>query len=122
MIFQTENQINIFLIFLFLGIILEIFFSIIKIVFLIKFKKNFKKNILNCLFFSIFSLIFVVFLIFFNFGIFKISILIAYILGFCWSNFVCKNLVVFFENKWYNTIIKIKQTKKEEYANKSKQG
>lgn len=120
MIFQTQNQLNTFLIILFFGLICCLFFNFIKTIFLISFTKKFKKILFCCIFYSIFACFFIFLLIFFNFGIFNISLLLAFILGFIWCNFLFKNLVVFLENKWYTTYNKIKISFKDTNASKSK--
>ena len=99
MIFLTVNQLNCFLLFLFLGII-----YLIKIIFCFNFLKNITKNILKCVFFSIFAIIFIFFINFFNFGKMSISLLLGTILGYVWFDKLATNSVVFLQNKWYNTV------------------
>ena len=114
MIFSTSNQINCFLIFMFLGIVFSIIFNIINILFFKKFAKKFKKNLINCVFFAFFSIVFIIFLNLFNFGEFSLALCLATFLGFIWLNFISKNLVVFLSNLWYNK----KQKRKKIYARK----
>lgn len=106
MIFSTFNQVNIFLIFLFLGIIFGIVFLLFNILFLHKFLKNIKKIIINCIFYMFFSCIFVFFLNIFNFGDLNIFLILIYIVGFLWSKKVFENSLVFLKNKCYTKNIK----------------
>ena len=76
MIFQTENQINVFLIFLFFGLICCLLFNLLKTLFLINFFKNFIKILFYCVFYCVFSCFFVILLIFYNYGKFSFSILL----------------------------------------------
>lgn len=104
MIFQTQNQVNIILIFIFFGILL----GFISIVFFTLFLKNFQKilikSIINCVFYVFFSVFFIFLLNFFNFGKFNLTLTLCYIFGFAWFVFLCRNLVVILEKKWYNII------------------
>ncbi len=106
MIFSTSSQLNCFLIFVFLGIVLSIVSNAINILFLEKFAKKLKKIIINFNFYAIFSIFFVIFINVFNFGEFSISLLIASTLGFIWFNFTTKKLVVFLSSLWYTKLTK----------------
>ena len=112
MIFSTNNQLNCFLIFLFLGILTGLIFNFFFVVFLKKHQKNIKKIIFDTIF-CLFFYVFYIFLInIFNLGIFSLSLLSAFSIGFFFEKKVSFNLVVFLENKWYNTIKR--KTKHEE--------
>lgn len=102
MIFKTFNQLNCFLLFLFFGIIFGIFYLIFSVVFLKKYQKIFQKIIFEGIFYTFFSIFYVFFINFYNFGKISFVLILAYLLGFLWINKLGKNLVVNFENKWYN--------------------
>ena len=104
MIFSSLNQLNCFLIFLFLGFLCSFIFNMFFVIFCINFSKNFKKTIFKTIFFSIFSIIFIFFINFFNFGKMSISLLLGTILGYVWFDKLATNSVVFLQNKWYNTV------------------
>lgn len=108
MIFSTQNQINCFIIFLFCGILIGLFFKLINLLFLIKFKKIFQKNIFFGVFYLFFCVFFIFLLIFFNFGKFSFTLLSSYLFGFWWTLKLVKKSFDVFENLWYNTINKIK--------------
>ena len=59
-----------------------------------------------------FSVFFVIFLNLFNYGIFSLTLLLFYILGFYWIVRATNKTVVIFENKWYNTIKNLKHSNK----------
>ena len=120
MIFFSLNQLNSFLIFLFIGVVLGIIFCVLKIIFLFNFRKKLLKNIYFCMFFTLFFNIFIIFLNIFNFGKFNFVLLFSYISGFVLLEKVANKSVVFFENKWYTIITKYKQFKRNSNANKSK--
>lgn len=102
MIFSTLNQLNCFILFLFCGIILGIFYLIFSILFLKKHQKIFQKIIFEGIFYTFFSIFYVFLINFFNFGKISYVLIIGYILGFLWIKKVLQNLVVFLTNKWYN--------------------
>lgn len=104
MIFAAINQLNCFFIFLNLGIIFNLFYNLIKIIFCLNFSKNIKKNIINCIIFSIFSIIFVIFINLFNFGILSPTLIFACILGWLLFETTVKKSVVFLQSKWYNVL------------------
>lgn len=113
MIFSTNNQLNCFLIFSFFGILTGLIFNFFFVIFLKKYQKNIKKIIFDAIF-CLFFCIFYIFLInIFNLGIFSISLLVAFSAGLFFSKKATRNLVVFLENKWYNTIKR--KTKNEEH-------
>lgn len=120
MIFSTFNQFNIFLIFIFFGFIFGFIYNLINIIFLLKFAKNLKKIIIFCCFYTVFCCFFVILLNLFNFGIVSPILIFAFVFGFFWCNKAIRNLVVFYENKWYNTINKIKILRRKKHASKSK--
>ena len=117
MIFQTQNQIYCFFIFIFFGIILGLISILFFSFTLIKFQKNLIKTIFLTIFYSIFAIFFVILLNFFNFGKFNIVPLFAYIIGFLWIKQLLKNLLVIFQNKWYNIfnkfLTKFKKSRKQ---------
>ena len=108
MIFSTFNQLNCFLVFLFFGLILGLISKLIFIIFSKNFQKIIVKNIIYTIFYSIFSIFFVILINLYNLVQHSYALIIAYLLGYLWFNYLSKNLVVFLENKWYNIIIKIK--------------
>ncbi len=104
MIFSTQSQLNCLLIFLFCGFICGIILSVLNIIFL----KNYQKKLIKTLFDSVFCVFFCIFFIillnFFNFGKFSIVLFLSFYLGKFWIQTLNKNLVVIFENSWYNKI------------------
>lgn len=120
MIFSTFNQVHVFLLFLFFGIIFSIIFNILSVIFLKKYLKIFGNIIFETIFYSIFSIFFAIFINLFNLGQFSIVLLISYILGFVWCNFAGKKLFAFFSTKWYNLLIKIKPKRRIRHAKKHK--
>jgi len=120
MIFNTINQFNCFLIFLFFGIIFNLIYNLFSILILKKYQKKLKIIIFDTIFYSFFS-IFLIFLInFLNYGKFSFSILAATIIGFLLNNMLTKNLVVFLENKWYTLYNKLFPKGANHNATKSK--
>ena len=123
MIFGTLNQLNCFILFLFCGIILGIIYSFFSILFLKKYQKIFQKIIFEGIFCTFFAIFYVFLINFYNFGKISYVLIFIYILGILWAQKVLKNLVVFYENLWYNYI----EQKKEKHSgrktrkNKSKQ-
>ncbi len=108
MIFSTFNQLNIFLLFLFFGIIIGIISKIFFVLFLKNFQKIIIKNIIYAIFYTFFSIFFIILINFYNLGQFSYALIISYLLGFFWLNYISKNLVAFLENKWYNIFTKFK--------------
>jgi len=120
MIFNTINQFNCFLIFLFFGIIFNLIYNLFSILILKKYQKKLKIIIFDTIFYSFLSM-FLIFLInFLNFGKLSLVVLLAFVLGFISLNILTKNLVVFFENKWYTIINKIFPKGEKHNASKSK--
>ena len=122
MIFSTLNQVNCFLIFVFLGIIFSIIYDALFILFLKKHRKKFANYTFDTIFYAIFSCFFVIFKNIFNFGLFSFSLLLACSIGFVWTKSTTKNLVVFLEEKWYNKITLKRKEKRVQNASKSKEG
>ncbi len=114
MIFETTHQLNIFLIFIFFGIIIGLFSIIYFSFFAINFAKKIKKIILNCVFYSIFSVFFANLLFFYNFGTFSPTLLLSYIGSYLSVKFLTRKSVVLLEKKWYTTLNKLKRTKQKE--------
>ena len=102
MIFSTINQLNCFILFLFFGIIFGIIYLIFSVLFLKKYQKIFQKIIFEGIFYTFFSIFYVFLINFYNFGKFSLVLIFGCVLGFLWIKFMLKNLVVFFENLWYN--------------------
>lgn len=115
MIFSTQNQMNCFLIFVFLGINFYLFYSFFAIIFSINFGKILKKIIFDSIFYAFFAIIFIIFLILFNFGCFSLSLIFAVLIGSFWSKLTFQKSVVFFKNLCYN--IKNKKKRGKENAN-----
>lgn len=106
MIFSSLNQVNCFLLFLFRGIILGFISQIFFTLTLKKYQKIYLKIIFETLFYTFFSVFFCFLINFFNFGQYSFALILAYILGYIWIKNIDKNLFVFLETKWYNTINK----------------
>lgn len=132
MIFSTLNQVNVFLVFLFFGVVFGFLFHFVKLLYrssdkvnplnknktnkkiskkfkkyiekLLIFLKIFKKTIINTIFYLIFGIIFAFLINFFNFGNFSTVLLFTSILGFMWSYKSTKNLVVFLQKIWYTKV------------------
>ena len=101
MIFSTFNHLNIFLIFLFLGLIFGFIYLILNIIFLHCFSKNIIKNIINCIFYTFFTCFFNIFINIFNFGKINLTLITSCLVGYVWCLKVFKNLLVFYKNKCY---------------------
>ncbi len=108
MIFSTQNQLTSIIIFIFFGIVV----GIISILYFIFFVNNFQKKLIKLInltiFYAFFNIFFIILLNFFNFGIFSITLLLSYILGFCWIKKLLHKSVVILEKKWYTKINNIK--------------
>ena len=117
MIFSTLNQLNIFLIFVFGGILCEIIRSVFNTLFLINFQKKLTKTIFFFIFYSFFSIFFVFLINFFNFGKLSIVTIFAFVLGKQTTKFTIKKTVVILENLWYNKIRKLLNTKEKKTKN-----
>ena len=98
MIFQTQNQLNCMLIFIFAGT----FIAFISTFFLFNFRKKIIKMLIYCVFYSFFCVFFIFLLNFYNFGKFSLTLLFSYLIGFIWMKFITRKLVVIFQNKCYN--------------------
>ena len=109
MIFSTLNQFNCFLLFLFFGIFLGFIYCIFSILLLKKYQKIFQKIIFEGIFYTFFSIFYVFLINFYNFGKISYVLIFAFLCGYCWAKKLLKDLVVFFENKWYNYIKKKKE-------------
>lgn len=121
MIFQTQNQINCLLIFVFCGIISALFLNILKCIFFINYQKNIKKIILNVVFYSFFNIFFIFLLNFFNFGKFSFVLLSFFYSSFLVTKKLTRKSVVLIEKKCYNIFnnLKLKRTKQNEQSKKS---
>lgn len=107
MIFSTQNQLYILLIFLLGGIISGICSSFFSIIFLKKYQKNLVKSVFLSVFYLFFCVFFIFLLNFFNFGNFSLILVLSYLIGFLSTKNLTKNLVVILQDLWYN---KIKRT------------
>jgi len=119
MIFATFNQLNCFLIFIFLGLILGLISNVFFILFLKNYQKNIVKIIFDSIFYAILSILFIFLLNYFNLGEFSISLLLAYTIGIKWTQILGRKTVVFFETKWY-TYIKNKTIERKKRSNERK--
>lgn len=118
MIFQTLNQLNCFLIFIFCGLVVGLISIIYFLIFLVNFQKKSIKTAIFTFFYAFFSIFFVFLINFFNFGKFSFVLLMSYILGFVWSNYTFKKSVVILEERWYNKISK----KLKDFKTRQKEG
>lgn len=119
MMFQTQNQLNLFLIFIFLGIVFSTLFCVIKIFFSLKNRKNILKNVILAIFFAFFSIFFMFLLFFLNNGKSFVTLSLSTFCGFIWSNQSFSKIVVKLEKKWYTLINKTKKDNLNESSNKS---
>lgn len=111
MIFSTQHQLNVTLIFIFGGIIAGICSSFLAVVFLKKYQKNLIKNIFSSIFYMFFSVFFVFLLNFYNFGKFSFVLTCVYVFAFTLIKNLSKNLVVILQDSWYNTIVRTKKNR-----------
>lgn len=126
MIFQTQNQLNCLLIFIFFGTCTGILFILYQTFFLLKFQKKFKKIIFYTIFYSFFNIFYIFLLIYFNFGEFSLVLYFSFLFGFNIIKNVLRNSFVIFEKRWYNILNKFslnlkskKETKTNEVSKKS---
>ena len=119
MIFQTQNHLNSFLIFVFSGIIFGFIFLICNLIFLLKFKKNIQKNIIISTFYLMFFIFFTFLINFFNFGNFSLLLLFTYILSFIWTKSTFNKSVVILEKRWYNKTNQVLTTIKQKGKSKT---
>lgn len=107
MIFFSINQLYSFCLVLLFGIICGVFNTFLGVILI----KNHQNNIFNFIFKLFLSLIFSIFLIFsiniYYFGQFNIAIILAFILGYTWITKTGRNLLDFFETKFYHIYIKL---------------
>lgn len=104
MIFKTINQLEYAIIFLFSGILIGLFNLIFSLFTSKKPVKLFEKITKNTIFYAIFAVFFEILIFFYNFGKFSITLLISYFVGFLWSKFLTRNLVVILKKKCYNAL------------------
>lgn len=107
MIFQTQNQINCLLIFIFFGIISGLISILFFLIFTIKNQKKLIKLLFESIFYSFLGVFFVFLINFLNFGHFSPTLLIGYILGYLWIKRLMQKSVVILETKWYTKVSKI---------------
>ena len=112
MIFVTNNQFNCFLLFLFFGIICGLIYQFFCVVFLKKYQKIFVKTIFDGIFCTFFCIFYVFLINFYNFGKFPLALLVAFVVGFLWIKKLLFKSVVFFQNKWYTCIKRLKKNEK----------
>ena len=117
MIFQTQHQLNILLIFLFFGFLFGLLNSIFNLIFLIKFQKNTIKILLNSVFYSFFFIFFIFLINLFNFGKFSLPLLFVFIVGLIVIKNSFSKLVVILQTKCYTKINKMKQSKRKNIPN-----
>ncbi len=107
MIFFTLNQVHSFCLVLFCGILCGAFSGILGVALL----KNHQNHILSFIFKAIVGIIVSIFLVFsiniFYFGQFNIVIIVAFFIGFVWIYKTLKNLLDFFETKFYYICIRL---------------
>lgn len=129
MIFSTFNQINVFLIFLFNGIVFSIIFNLFSVFFLKFHQKTIQKCIFECIFYSFFGILFIFSINYFNFGEYSLILILAQIMAHVWTSKTINKSIVKLENKWYNHVMKLlhelklernsrKELKKKKYENK----
>lgn len=102
MIFATNNQLNCFILFIFFGLILGGIFQLLSIIFFKKYQKNWEKIVFESIFYTFFCIFFVILSNIFNFGLFSFALVLAYLIGFIWTNKLSAKLVGKIQNKWYN--------------------
>ena len=123
MIFFSQNQFCVSLIFLLFGFIAQLIIDIFFVIFLKKYAKILKNIILDAVFYTFYALFFIFLINFFNFGLFNIVLLLVYLLGSIWSQKSRGKIFVFCGNVWYNTInnyLNERKEKKDERKKKSK--
>lgn len=106
MIYETQNQINNILIFIFCGILFGIFSIIYFSLFLKNYQKKLIKIIFDTIFYAFFTIFFVFLINFFNLGCFSFVLLLTFTCGFLWSKSLTQNLVVILEKRWYTIVNK----------------
>lgn len=117
MIFQTQNQVNNFLIFVFFGLIIGLISSIYFLIFFKNFQKIIVKNVLNLIFYTFFCIFYIFLTNIFNFGNFSLVLLFAYYLPYIFIKHITRKLVGVLEKKWYTiitnklTFVKLKNKK-----------
>ena len=104
MIFATLNQLNLFITFVFFGILVGLLSSIFYIIFLKNYQKNIIKIVFDSIFYANLLILFIFFINLFNFGEFSITLLFAYFMSIFYIQILTKKSVVFLETKWYNLI------------------
>ena len=107
MIFNTLSQLNLLIIFLFFGLICG-FISIIYFAITLKnHNKNLINIILNCIFYAFLSVFYAFLINFFNFGIFSLTLVLTFSIGFVWSKKLLNKLLVILEKKCYTLYKKL---------------
>lgn len=104
MIFQTQNQLNNSLIFIFFGFIVGLFSIVYYLIIFKKTSKKLTKSIINCIFYLIFSIFFVFLIIFFNFGKFSLVLFLLYLTSFLYTKHTFSNSVVLLKKLCYNKV------------------
>lgn len=104
MIFQTQNQINCVLIFVFFGLIIGLISIIYFLLFLKNFQKITLKTIINTFFYAFFCIFYVFLINIFNFGKFSSTLFLSYFFSFViFKRITCKSVGIL-EKKWYTII------------------
>ena len=117
MIFSTINQLNLFILYIFFGVIVGVIFQLFFILFLKNYQKLWQKIIFDTIFCSIFCIFFVILSIFYNFGQFSYVLLIAYLVGYFWIKKLSKKIVVKVQKKWYTLLIRKFKNEKSKHKN-----
>ena len=119
MIFQTQNQVNCILIFLFFGFLVEIIREIFFVLFFEKYQKKLIKIIINTIFYAFFNTFFIILLNFFNCGKFSITLYFSFVVGSFTLKYLTQNLVVILQAICYTKITNLlKHIKKKNQRNK----
>ena len=84
--------------------------------------KKLKNIIIDTVFYGFYALFFIFLIIFFNFGLFNVSLLLFYILGSIWCRKSHGKIFVFCESVWYNTINIYLSERKEKINERKKKG
>ena len=104
MIFQTQNQLNCLLIFIYFGIICGLVSIFYNLLFLQKYQKKLIKTTINTIFHSFFSIFFAILIFFYNLGNFSFVLFCSFVLGFILIQTLSQKSVVILEKKWYTII------------------
>ena len=101
MLFETYGQINVFIAFIWLGLLLKIIYD------LFGFSSNIKKICFDFIFFIMGGLIFIIFVHYFNLGKFRFFLCIGLLMGVLIEKIFFAKTLVTFKKLLYNYFIKI---------------